>query len=894
MSHQVPRPYSCSRALPHKPLCAVLIVAGALVLVTPLIISPVSTARAAEPALHRCQLALVSISGRHLRRALAARRRCVTSGRKRSPGAGLECVTGDGDQTLADWLTRARVRIGRPVARRCGDVDLVSLGFPGVCNSGEGGVFGSDELAACVSDQEREAAVALGALWLPPVGDVTGKAERKCVSALVKRSLNALTKGLAARHACVLRRDAGKTAADVDCKGEIHPYGSGTGDGPSDQALERAYGRLLSAVAGACSGAQTDQLGYQAWCPDESGGTFDSLDLRRCALGIVRSETRRALELALPIPAVCGDGVVTHPEECDGEAEPGCGAGESCRDNCRCSNACPDRAEVTIFAGYGALCATDDECPLGVCDPATGRCVSATVADFGWKGAGHNSDLNDLGVISGFLDCPAGGPPCGECAVTGIDPSDGLCRCANDNRAVCDEPFEADDDDCGGADCKCYTGAPVPLSSGGVPFCVLGKFSEDVSGTVDVDLGQGKIVANLRAEVFMGVLVVQPCPYCGGTCENDSERECATEHDCGVCSGDVSRECGTDIECVNPPPDDGVCTYAACNVDPVAKDGLRGGLCIDGPNDGMDCDVHSYARSFPARSGKAGGAGMSLDCFPSLGKDVTPGEGLAVQSTLSTGVSELEANLECNAALPGKMCPCKMCSKDASYGCASDADCAWQGGACAAVVNTDCDTNADCGSVDGGRCLGGIFRCMNAFSVECATNADCEGLDGGECRASECSATSLPGIPGASPLPNNCTDGECNDVDGQGLRGECAGEFDVDRFCDAVVKANGDGILNCFSNGDCAPGVIGIAGGICPLEQRRPCFLDPIVAVGAPDPEFPVVSATFCVPPTSGAGKNIAVGLPGPGRVARQVRTRLFCASDPEVKYIPGEGGCPQ
>ena len=65
------------------------------------------------------------------------------------------------------------------------------------------------------------------------------------------------------------------------------------------------------------------------------------------------------------------------------------------------------------------------------------------------------------------------------------------------------------------------------------------------------------------------------------------------------------------------------------------------------------------------------------------------------------------------------------------------------------------------------------------------------------------------------------------------------------------------------------------------------------VAAGNADPNEPVTGATFCVPPTAGAGKNTSIGLPGPARLVRQATATYFCASNPDVEYVPGAGGCP-
>ena len=69
--------------------------------------------------------------------------------------------------------------------------------------------------------------------------------------------------------------------------------------------------------------------------------------------------------------------------------------------------------------------------------------------------------------------------------------------------------------------------------------------------------------------------------------------------------------------------------------------------------------------------------------------------------------------------------------------------------------------------------------------------------------------------------------------------------------CDSVVRANGDGYVLCSSDSECQVGAIGFDAGNCTLVETRSCFLDPVVATGAPDPDQAVMVAGFCVPPTS-------------------------------------------
>ncbi len=513
---------------------------------------------------------------------------------------------------------------------------------------------------------------------------------------------------------------------------------------------------------------------------------------------------------------------------------------------------CPDLAELVLMArDTNIACTTNADCTAPrTCNTTAGICQSKSDLDSGWTGHAHNSDLDDGVVTMTSLYCPGPAPTCGECQIAGVDPSPGNCRCANNTRNVCDQPFAPDADDCGGAVCDCYFGVPIPLSSAGTPACIVNRYSEDLQGTANVDLGQSEIEAHLRTRVYLGITTTMPCPVCAGKCSNNPATRCLFDADCGA----------------------GTCNYDTPN------DGLRDGLCLDGNNDGLACDTGGVNPSFPARSGSQnGGGGYSLDCMPLVGKNIS-GAGLTLGVTQTTGVASIDAGLPCT----GGDCHCKQCSASPSTPCSSNSDCS--GGSCAVSANFQCNANADCANLNFGNCTG-IGRCQLATSVSCSSNADCQNRPGGNCNPSSCSVL---GPNGTSPKPNDCTAGSCSDIGGG--ESECT-TGPNDRYCDGLVRANGLGILACANNSDCTTN--DPLNGACTLTQRRSCFLDTITATGQADTEFPVGAAVFCVGPTSNTSINDVAGLPGPTKVINQGSARTFCASNHATEYQPGVGGCP-
>ncbi|HYC54540.1 MAG TPA: hypothetical protein VEL28_06360 [Candidatus Binatia bacterium] len=458
----------------------------------------------------------------------------------------------------------------------------------------------------------------------------------------------------------------------------------------------------------------------------------------------------------------------------------GLDAAIDCPDECEIdtSSQCPGVAQFALFSSVRGPCSSNTDCAaFSVCDTELGRCRTATDVDVGWTGLAHNADTDDPVPARLFLDCE-GPAPCGECEIVGHDPSLGNCRCANDNRTRCFTVAGPDEANCGGEECTCYFGPPMPLSAGNTPTCVLNTLSRQPGGSANVDQGSGSIEIHLAEKVFLGIGLTTPCPIC-----------------------------------LN---------------DPTPADGMRGGTCSGGEDNGETCDAQAYNATFPPPTG----AFYSLDCMPLTGANVS-GSGLFIDVTLTTGQSTLSADLPCASEGPfaDLDCHCLACSEDARHACRSDADC----------------TQYDAGT---------------------------------------CSEIG----PGTQPQPNACSDGECEDL-GNG-EGRCAtGPDDV--FCAGLVRANGSGFIGCNTNEDCAATSIGVDAGTCDLIERRPCFLDTIVAQGAPHPVIPRGAGTFCTPPTSAGGVNLAAGLPGPGRLELQTLVSLFCKDAPTTPYQPGVGGCP-
>ncbi len=697
--------------------------------------------------------------------------------------------------------------------------------------------------------------------------------------------------------------DGTANGATAPCLTDCTVAACGDGSTCSDAACTSGAG---GGVEGCDDGNQVDDDGCTNACtlPVCGDGIINGSDL--CDDGAANADTAPCLSGCTV--AACGDGNVCSdaacttgpggaPEDCDDG-----GASATCTAQCEdivVAGACPDLGMLEFFGRVGEDCTSNADCrPAGkaTCDLSIGgKCRTLSDLDTGWTGIAHDADILDQVFVGGTLSCPGTGGNCGTCDVTGIDPFTNNCRCANDVTIICNEPFSNDQDDCGGAACECFLGAPLPLSSGNVPACVTNKFAEDVFGTANVDLGESQITAKLRSVVYTGPSAFLPCPVCAGNCTSPVQGEgacrapsaalgdpCSSSADCvrngqpGNCRLPFGLPCVRDVDCDLVAGD---ATGTCGNFDGTPRDGVRGGTCFEGARHGLACDGDAASSTFPAFQQFNGGF-LSFDCPPEVGRNIS-GTGLQIDLKSSTGRQELARVVDCGlpVSFPPFVqvdCACRVCSGSVPG------------------ANIPCNTHAECAAVGAGTC-----------SVNSATGIGGSG-------ANSCNNKVANGGDGFST-------GSCVEKAGEtaGINGECQTAVDDLPFCDAIVRADGSGFVACdptprcsknfnicttnadctdpteFCSGDADCLSQGTDAGACSLRTRKSCFLDPIVAVGVSDPSAPLGVATFCVPPTINDPINAVAGLPGPGRVSIQTESTLFCSSDRNVQYVPGQDSCP-
>jgi len=353
----------------------------------------------------------------------------------------------------------------------------------------------------------------------------------------------------------------------------------------------------------------------------------------------------------------------------------------------------PDCVVGAIRASADGLSATRFEytgvCPTGVDILRNGTEGGGFVTDVstGHTGLGHFLDLPRGMTQAIDVACTDGS--CGQCPVS-LSCRDGSCRCANDHSAVCDEPFGADVDDCGGAECRAYFGPPHPINAGGSFACFVTTYTTDIVG--DADIGRGAFDIDMRNEVSIYSTGTQsrPCPVCGA----------------------------------GPLPDVGDV-----------------GSCVGGNDPGAPCTVDAVVATFGA---------TSFDCQPT---DFAAVSVLRVHREFSSEPQQVGFDLPCTTG-DAAGCPCAVCAGDPGVGCASGDDCLDAGvaGPCAghgAGVPTVSNSCAGLICASCGVCATGSISYCDGFTdasgrgiIACSVDGDCTALNS-ECPGGNCGTCSL-------------------------------------------------------------------------------------------------------------------------------------------------------
>jgi hypothetical protein len=789
----------------------------------------------------RCVQSVAEAGGAYVKKRMRASARCV-DGSLRRPGA---CDAA----ALAPRLHKAESRLRAKIETRCGLSHLAFrlIGYPNVCPDPDlSDGFTVSDLVACILDSHGAKSDELlrlvyGSAYPGPASPLGDRAVLSCVRAISHRGRGFLQAALKQMQRCRnLINEGGLAGVDpAACEG-IEPFRG---------RIDRAESRARAGILARCTADHVAALDLD---PDGvcDGGFVIQADGRAiadpgaaaaCVLDEHRRAARRLIDIEYPsgVSPFCGDGFVNDPlaavltggpklgpppEECDPPDD----------------GACPGRCG-----------APDGDFPCLCLDRPRQRVIDHDNADLdlGWTGRMHDQRVVEAGYLVDLYDCDGttalGGtdPECTvgpSCALAPNPPcaSDADCPGAGD---FCRKRATAVGPHCNGdvqkactsdADCppagidfcrKTPYGPPLPLSAGGVAACVVKIFSEDITGTTDLDTGAAEMRVRQSWLTHLGIGTInQPCPTCGGFCEGSAGTGDAGPGTRTLCESDA--DCPPGVHCVT----DRVCSYGPSIDRPCRPDPPFGAATAFFGTPSQDCP--------PSPDSNISGAGLDILLDPAVTESVTliPDHPCPAASgfDFKTCVAGPDAGKRCCGGLG--VCTGGTCAGGPDDGRPCQADCP---GAC--HEQCFCPSAPSSGVVQKPNdcfpaCVGGANDAQ-----PCASDADCD-PPGGFCHAGDC--------------PVNPADTDSNQ------EGACtAGP--VDGVCSLTP------IETCVVDADCAAPACAFCrvGETCVFQPRQ-CFVNGgIVRDGAPGVPARVSAATFCLAGTASAAVNATAGLAGPG-----------------------------
>ena len=131
----------------------------------------------------------------------------------------------------------------------------------------------------------------------------------------------------------------------------------------------------------------------------------------------------------------------------------------------------------------------------------------------------------------------------------------------------------------GGGVAGAIFGAPIPLSAGGVPACVVSRLRAPLAGSVEPEAGCGELRLALTSTVYTGREVAEPCPRCvGDGTANDGRKDgrCDAGPSAGeACDANAASALfgATSNDCLPPPAS--IVGTLAIDLAPLTTDGVR-------------------------------------------------------------------------------------------------------------------------------------------------------------------------------------------------------------------------------------------------------------------------------------------------------------------------------
>jgi len=594
--------------------------------------------------------------------------------KRRSAGArspATECndvaVADDAGKTVA-----ARTNARAAITSACASADELLANYPScpapASAADDGGLTtGIDDFGEVADCLLALADVQVGAIAKAGQGDPQETLTdplRKCQGGVGKGTMRVMRTVMSERRRCQKEVDEHSNSDDYAC----------TSSDPRGRVYS-ALVRYQEKTSPICN-FSPDVLSALDACSDDANGFMDCSSQS----AVVRAGTliRDAYVLGEQTTTTTLPGQTTTTLENDGS----CGGSAP-----TCDGTCPDGL-VCQSNGAECHCAAEG---TGHCAPATIRRSilsrfspirpGQTALNAGWSGIAMDIDMPDGAGDWVDVECDDNCENCEVHLKPNVESGASACRCTSDPTQTCNVINGSDPDSCGSLDptCRCYFGAPLPVTTAGNPACVGFRIRDDYKGTMNLRTGEWHDSLAVAAVVYLGVATAEPCPTCDG--------------------------------------------------DPVPNDGIRGGTCSDGL--GTACDVNGAHSTF----GK-----VSNDCLPPSAANIS-GAGLIIDVNFSTDQVTLGATLPCDTPA-GRLCHCRTCTGNTNVACSSDSVCAqFNAGVCTAsggagvrlnqCTNFDCSANGNCttGPIDR-YCDNEVYPDGRGYT-SCQSDGDC--ASGGHC-----------------------------------------------------------------------------------------------------------------------------------------------------------------
>ncbi len=615
-----------------------------------LLVLACATHAAADPV--KCKRAIAKEFGKYVAATSKLLDKCKNAAIAKGTGTVAGCKT---DPAVAQKIADAAQKMRDKIAGACGGADktcgtagddsLASINWNvPQCMGLEGGIpppacdnaiADCDDVATCllcIGDKAVEQSVdTLLYDRFFPGPFATKNAENKCQIAIAKSAVKFLQAKSKTLNKCVDAKLKGKTGftAGVACP-------AADSSGKTAAAIAKAEQKKVAAICKACGAGGDADKNSQCDSPGTAFGLATIVNTPYSCLDVTvpGGEDCGAIAVSdLASYVHCIDCVLEYKADCTSAA----GSGDTAPVNdfaypteCNPPTPTPTATPTPTQTGPTATptgstpqptCTPNPNCGNGVVD-AGEECDPAV-----FNSCPGNALCAPADLCADACTCPTGSFRLD--ATAGADLDTGWTGIAHDQAALVGHLFDASTYGCssGGPDQQCsyvaqysvpFFGPPLPLSSGGVPVCVVNELVGTADGTLDLGTGEFHYDYDLISRVHTGLTVDHPCPTCDG--------------------------------------------------DPGFDDDVLGGTCNGGPSNGAACDADGMSSVF---------GDTSFNCFPDAAANIGNLPISFKDANTGTKTAAITAaSPSCTAfGFTGFQCFCDTCDTAAAEPCTSNADC---------------------------------------------------------------------------------------------------------------------------------------------------------------------------------------------------------------------------